>query len=71
MPGLRPLLAFVPATEQVALIAALESLGEPTRTALAARVAAMGTAQRAALRGKVLAAPAEARPALLTEAATP
>ena len=71
LPGLRPLLAFVPATEQVALIAALESLGEPTRTALAARVAAMGTAQRAALRGKVLAAPAEARPALLTEAATP
>ena len=71
LPGLRPLLAFVPATEQAALIAALEALGEPTRTALAARVAAMGTAERAALRGKVLAAPTDARPGLLAEAAGP
>ncbi|MCZ8115148.1 DUF3106 domain-containing protein [Silanimonas sp.] len=71
LPGLRPLLAFVPAGEQAALIAALEALGDPARAALAARVAAMGTAERAALRGKVLAAPAEARPALLAEAATP
>lgn len=69
LPGLRPLLAFVPATEQAALIAALEALGEPTRAALAARVATMGTAQRAALRGRVLAAPADARPVLLAEAA--
>jgi hypothetical protein len=71
LPGLRPLLAFVPASEQAALIAALEALGEPTRAALAARVATMGTAQRAALRGKVLAAPADARPGLLAEAAGP
>jgi hypothetical protein len=71
LPGLRPLLAFVPANEQAALIAALEALGEPTRAALAARVATMGTAQRAALRGKVLAAPADARPGLLAEAAGP
>lgn len=69
LPGLRPLLAFVPATEQAALIAALEALGEPTRAALAARVATMGAAQRAALRGKVLAAAPDARPALLAEAA--
>ncbi len=69
LPGLRPLLAFVPADEQAALIAALEALGEPTRVALAERVASMGAAQRAALRGKVLAAPEEARSALLAEAA--
>jgi hypothetical protein len=71
LPGLRPLLAFVPADDQVALIAALEALGEPTRVALAERVARMGAAQRAALRGRVLAAPEEARTALLAEAATP
>lgn len=71
LPGLRPLLAFVPAEEQAALIDALEALGEPTRVALAERVARMGTADRAALRGKVLAAPADSRPALLAEAATP
>lgn len=71
LPGLRPLLAFVPADEQAALIAALEALGEPTRVALAERVGRLGTAQRAALRGKVLAAPAEERPALLAAAANP
>lgn len=71
LPGLRPLLAFVPAGDQAALVAALEALGEPTRTALAARLAVMNTAQRAALRGKVLAAPEASRPALLTEAAAP
>jgi len=71
LPGLRPLLAFVPAQEQAALIDALEALGEPTRIALADRVGRMGTAERAALRGKVLAAPAGSRPTLLAEAATP
>ncbi|MGL6290177.1 MAG: DUF3106 domain-containing protein [Silanimonas sp.] len=70
LPGLRPLLAYVPAGEQAALIAALEALSEPTRDALAARVATMNTAQRAALRGRVLAAPVESRAGLLAEAAT-
>ncbi|HAI58808.1 MAG TPA: hypothetical protein DCM32_02900 [Xanthomonadaceae bacterium] len=69
LPGLRPLLAFVPAAEQAALGAALEGLGATTRQALAERVAAMGTAERAALRGRVLAAPPERRVALLAEAA--
>jgi hypothetical protein len=69
LPGLRPLLAFVPADEQAALIDALEAMGDEARLALSDRVAAMGTAQRAALRGRVLAAPREARPGLLTEAA--
>ena len=70
LPGLRPLLAFLPAGDQAALIAALEAVDESTRAALAQRVAAMGTAERAGLRGKVLAAPEEARAALLVEAAT-
>ncbi len=69
LPGLRPLLAYLPAGEQAALIAALEALGEPTRDALAARVATMNTAQRAALRGRVLAAPEASRAGLLAEAA--
>lgn len=68
LPGLRPLLAYLPAGDQAALIAALEALSEPNRDALAARVAAMNTAQRAALRGRVLAAPPEARAGVLAEA---
>ncbi len=69
LPGLRPLLAFVPAGEQAALIAAIEALSDADRVALAERVAGMGTAERAALRGKVLAATPEQRSALLDAAA--
>ena len=71
LPGLRPLLAYVPADEQAALIDALEALGDEARQALATRVATMGTAERAALRGRVLAAAPEARPGVLAEAAAP
>lgn len=69
LPGLRPLLAFVPAGEQAALISAIESLSDADRLALAERVAGMGTAERAALRGKVLAATPDQRSALLVAAA--
>jgi len=69
LPGLRPLLAFVPAAEQVLLVDALQALPDADREALATRVAAMGTAQRAALRGRVLAAAPEQRLALLVQAA--
>ena len=69
LPGLRPLLAFVPAGEQAALIAAIEALSDADRLALAERVAGMGTAERAALRGKVLAATPAQRTALLDAAA--
>lgn len=71
LPGLRPLLAYVPAIEQAELIAALEALGDEARLALAARIAGMGAAERAALRARVLAAPAASRPGLLAEAAAP
>ena len=71
LPGLRPLLAFVPAADQAALSAAIEGLGADTRAALAERIAAMGTAERAALRARVLAAPSDRRAALLAEAAAP
>jgi hypothetical protein len=69
LPGLRPLLAYVPAGDQAPLIAAIEALTPSARDALATRVAAMNTAQRAALRARVLAAPAPARAALLAEEA--
>lgn len=69
LPGLRPLLAFVPADQQVALIEALEGLDDAQRAALAERLARMGTAQRAALRAEVLAAEPAARDALLRAAA--
>jgi len=69
LPGLRPLLAFVPADQQVALIEALEGLDDAQRAALAGRLARMGTAQRAALRAEVLAAEPAARDALLRAAA--
>ena len=69
LPELRPLLAFVPAAEQAALVDALEALGDADRVALGKQVATMGTAQRAALRAKVLAATPAERAALLRAAA--
>lgn len=69
LPGLRPLLAFVPVAEQSMLVDALQALSDSDRKALASRVAAMGTAQRAALRGRVLAAAPEQRSDLLKRAA--
>ncbi len=69
LPGLRPLLAYVPAGDQTELIAAIEAMPPPARDALAARVATLNTAQRAALRGRVLAAPEAARAALLIDEA--
>ncbi len=71
LPELRPLLAFVPADRQVALIDALAGLGDAERAALAERVAAMGTAERAALRARVLAADPTERASLLRAAAAP
>jgi len=69
LPELRPLLAFVPAAEQAALVDALEALGDADRVALGAQVATMGAARRAALRAKVLAAAPAERAALLRAAA--
>ncbi len=69
LPGLRPLLAFVPVAEQSMLVDALQALSDSDRKELANRVAAMGTAQRAALRGRVLAAAPEQRADLLKQAA--
>jgi len=71
LPGLRPLLAFVPAGQQVALIEALAGLDDAERAALAQRIAGMGTAERAALRAAVLAAEPAARSGLLRAATAP
>lgn len=71
LPELRPLLTFVPADRQVALIDALAGLGDAERAALAERVAAMRTADRAALRARVLAADPAERAGLLRAAAVP
>lgn len=68
LPGLRPLLAFVPADQQVALIDALAGLDDAERTALAERIARMGAAERAALRAAVLVADPAARSGLLRAA---
>lgn|GEM_PF-76815 len=65
LPGLRPLLAFVPAGQQFALIDAIDKLDDAERAALAERIARMGTAERAALRAAVLAAEPAARSGLL------
>lgn len=70
-PGLRPLLAFVPAGQQVALIEALAGLSDAERNALAERLATLGAAQRAALRAEVLAATPAERSGLLRAAAAP
>jgi len=70
-PGLRPLLAFVPAGQQVALIEALAGLSDAERSALAERLATLGAAQRAALRAEVLAAAPAERSDLLRAAAAP
>ena len=71
LPGLRPLLAFVPADQQVALIDALADLDDAERAALAERIGRMGTAERAALRAAVLAAEPAARSGLLRTTITP
>jgi len=68
LPGLRPLLAFVPAGQQFALIGAIDELDDTERAALAERIARMGTAERAALRAAVLAAEPATRSGLLRTA---